>query len=171
MKNKSILATLGLVGLMGCAAGQLSTYEHFKAGKAWNNFPYKTGATFQSLNRDMTNCQVEAAQRVPQQQVLHTTPSFTTNTQTYCNRIGTQTFCNTTGGNTIGGQVYSTDANAGLRGRVYHQCMANNGYRYVNLPPCPDGVTLKPETNGLLPLARTTCYRAFPNNNWQIGNY
>lgn len=171
-KKFAAFASLTFIGLIGCATAQLSPYEHFKAGKPWENFAYKTGATLPSLNQDITNCKVEAVQRVPQQQVIKTTPSFTTNTQTFCNRIGTQTICNTTGGNTIGGDVYTVDANTGLREQVYHQCMANKNYRYVNLPPCPEGVTFKNENGkGLLPLSRTTCYRAFPNNGWEVGNY
>lgn len=171
-KKFALFAALALAGLIGCDAAPLSTYEHFKAGKPWMNFAYKTGSTFQSLNQDITNCKVEAVQRVPQQQVVRTTPSYTTNTQTFCNRIGTQTICNTSGGNTIGGQVYSVDANSELREQVYHQCMANKNYRYVNLPSCPEGITFKSENGkGLLPLSQTTCYRAFPNNAWEIGSY
>lgn len=157
--------------LTGCSASSQSAYEHFKAGKAWNNFPYQTGGTFSSLSRDTTNCQVYAVQTVPQQNVIKRTPSYTTNTNTSCNRIGSQTFCNTTGGQTIGGNIYTEDANSGLRNRVFYQCMADKKYRYVNLRPCPTGATLKTESNGLLPLSNQTCYRVKPDNSWVVGNY
>lgn len=167
------ISTLTLLGLIGCGAATVSSYEHFKSGKPWSNFAYKNGATLGSIGQDTTNCQVEAVQKVPQQQVFQTTPSYTTPTQTFCNRIGTQTLCNTSGGQTFGGNTYSTDANEGLRIKVFYQCMANKNYRYVNLPPCPDGAVLSGGAgkNTLPPLSNTTCYRVFPDDGWIIGNY
>jgi hypothetical protein len=134
------------------------------------NFAYKTGGSGAAANNDITNCQVEAAQRVPQRQVSRTTASYTTPVQTSCNTIGTQTFCNSSGGDTIGGDNYTVDVNAGLRSKVFYQCMANKNYRYVNLPPCPNGVTLD-NARGLLPLSNTTCYRVSPDGRSQVGNY
>ena len=173
IKKKTTITALVLLGLIGCVATTETAYEHFLAGKPWMNFAYKTGASFSSTNNDITNCQVEAAQRVPQQQVVQTTPSYTTNTQTFCNRIGTQTLCNTTGGQTIGGNTYSTDANAGLRSRVFYQCMANKNYRYVNIPPCPEGVVFRSsDAPGVLPpLSETTCYRVYPDGAWSVARY
>lgn len=173
IKKNTAIATLALFGLIGCAAATQSAYEHFTAGKPWENFAYKAGANLNSISRDTTNCQVEAVQRVPQQQVVNSTPSFTTDTQTFCNRIGNQTLCNTTGGQTIGGNTYTTDANAGLRNRVFYQCMANKNYRYVNLPPCPAGVVFRADdaVGVLPPLSNTTCYQVKPDDSWSIGRY
>ena len=169
-KKRTVIATFTLLGLIGCGVATQSAYEHFMAGKPWKNFAYKAGDQA-SLGQDTTNCRVEAEQRVPQRQVANTTPSFTTNTQTFCNRIGNQTLCNTTGGQTIGGNTYVTDANAELRERVFRQCMVNKNYRYVDLPPCPAGVVLRAGDGGLPPLSNTTCYRVRPDGSWTIGRY
>ena len=55
---------------------------------------------------------------MPPQIQVKTTPAYTIPITTYCNTIGTQTFCDTSGGNTIGGEVYSEDANIQLRYKV-----------------------------------------------------
>lgn len=175
IKKTTAIAALTLFGLIGCGAAVLSPYEHFMAGKPWLDYPYKTGATPSSTDRDTLNCRVESHQRVSQQLVTNTTPSFTTDTQTYCNKIGTQVLCNTTGGDTIGGDTYTTDVNAGLRRSVERQCMMDKNYRYVNIPPCPEGVVMinmgADGNYGYLPLSNTTCYRVLPDNRSGIGNY
>jgi hypothetical protein len=159
-----------IFGLGGCAPQ--TSYEKYKAGQAIQNFPYKVGTTQVQTEKATTDCQIEAAQRVPQQMVVQTTPSYTTPVQTQCNRIGTQTFCNSTGGNTYGGQTYTTDANAGLRVSAFGQCMVGRGYRFVSIPPCPVGTTAADlgKSSVLLPLSRNTCYFVTPNNEGSIGN-
>lgn len=169
MKTVTLPIATTLALLLAACAPQ-TAYEKFKAGQPLQNFPYKTGGTQAQTQRDTTNCQVLAANRVPQHHVIRQSPSFTTPVQTTCNRIGTQTFCNSTGGDTFGGQTYSEDANAGLRQRVFAQCMADQGYRYVNIPVCPAGVTLD-SADRLLPLSRTTCYRMTADGRGAIGNY
>lgn len=171
MNKYLILAILApVIGLVGCAAQ--TPYDKYKAGQAWQNFPYKSGITPAQTEKAVTDCQIEAAQRVPQQMVVQTTPTYTTPVQTQCNQIGTQTFCNSTGGGTSGGQTYSTDANTGLRIRAYGQCMAGKGYQFVNIPPCPIGTTAADldKSRVLLPLSRNTCYFVTPNNQSAIGN-
>lgn len=155
--------------LTGCATPQ-TAYDRYKAGEPLRNIPYKTGATEASLGRDLTNCRVVAAQRVPQQQVVQSTPGFTTPSQTICNRVGTQTICNTTGGQTFGGGVTTSDANAGLRQQVFGQCMIDRGYRYVSLPPCPQGAQMQ-TAQGLPPLSTRTCYVVTPNQRTLVGHY
>ncbi len=162
----------GLVLLAGCA--EPTFYDRYKAGAPLQSFPYKAGATGASLTNDITNCEIEAAQRVPQNLASTTTPTYTTPTQTHCNRIGTQVFCNTTGGQTYGGQTTIFDANSGLRSRAQQQCMMRSGYRFLNVPACPDGV--RPEAlvvarNGGLPqVSAGTCYLVDPSGSWMIGN-
>lgn len=169
MIKKSLFITgVVFLGLSGCA--EQTIYDRYKAGLPAENVLYLAGATEASRNRDVTNCQVYAAQQVPQNQVIRTSSSYTTPVQTTCNHIGTQVFCNTSGGQTYGGGTYSVDANANLRSRVYHQCLADRGYRYVNLPVCPAGVVLK-NRGKLPPLSRTTCYMATPDGRSAIGEY
>ena len=159
------------LGLMGCVAAQ-TPYEQYQAGVPLRAYPYKAGVSFARIDSDRTDCQIEAAQRVPQNIVVSTTPSYSTPVQTTCNQIGTQTFCNQTGGQTYGGQTTSSDANAGLRVRAYGQCMANKNYRFVDIPACPQGVDLSSQNNEpvLRPLSRTTCYQIYPSGGFAIGD-
>jgi hypothetical protein len=163
---------LGLLFLASCA--EPTPYDRYRSGVPLQNFPYKVGATEASSNGDITNCQIEAAQRVPQQLASHTTPTYQTPAQTTCNRIGTQTFCSTTGGQTYGGQTTIYDANAELRGRAEQQCMVRNGYRYLQIPACPASVTgdslVLGRNGGLPPITVGTCYIVFPDGRWLIGN-
>lgn len=158
------------LALAGCAP---TPYELYKAGKPVPNFPYRAGATVGDKDQDTTNCEVEAAQRVPQQIEVHTTPVYTTPVQTYCYRSGYQTICNSTGGDTYGGDMYSTDANAGLRKRVEDQCMARKGWRWIDLPACPAGVQatdLRGVGAHLPQLTNATCYIAYENGASIVGN-
>ena len=170
MKKTSISTVISLILLAGCAAP--TAYDRYKSGEVMRNFAYKAGATEARQQRDITDCQISAAQRVPQNLSVQTTPTYTSPTQTYCNRIGTQTFCNTTGGNTYGGQTYTTDTNAGLRVRAYGQCMVDKGYRFVNIPPCPIGTIVADldKSKVLQPYSRATCYLVTPEGIGAIGN-
>lgn len=171
MRIPSIIGLAVLVSaLVGCAPQTL--YDRYKAGQPIQNFPYKAGANEAEIQRSVTNCQIEAAQRVPQKMVSRTTPSYTTPVQTQCNRIGTQTFCNSTGGDTYGGQTYTSDANAGLRVQAFAQCMGDKGYRFVNVPVCPEGAEIKGSflEPRLRKLSVNTCYLITPDGRSFIGN-
>lgn len=148
-----------IFALGGCAT---SSYQDYKAGKPLTSYPYKADANRAILQNEMTDCQVNAAQRVPQQTVISTTPTYTTPVQTFCNRVGYQTICNSTGGQTYGGNVVTSDANTDLRNRVFYQCMAGKGWEWVNIPVCRDGVgpeNLRSGRNGGLPVrTAATCY-------------
>ncbi|KAA2316112.1 hypothetical protein DL237_13540 [Pseudooceanicola sediminis] len=166
-KTASVLL---LVALAGCAPQ--TPYERYTSGEVMRNYPYRAGASGAQTQRAITDCQVSAAQRVPQQLLVQTTPTYVTPTQTQCNRYGTQTICNTTGGQIMGGQTYTSDANAGLRARVYAQCMADKGFRAVDLPACPVGTPLTATFTAptLAPLARSSCYIVTPDGRTMIGN-
>jgi len=166
------VAFLALVGLAACSAQTLSPHANYLAGKPLTNFYYKAGVGFTQIQNDKTDCQVSAVQKVPQHTVIQTSPSYTVPTQTYCNRIGNQVLCNQTGGQTYGGTVSSTDANANLRARVWAQCMAQKKYRIVNIPACRQGVSLASQGNEkvLRPLSQMTCYIAYPSGGISIGD-
>ena len=115
--QKTFLAAVAPVALTGCLA--LETY-------------YKEGATVTRLDRDLTNCQVIAAQQVPANTQIGMTPVYTTPISTSCYGYT----CTTTGGNVYGGDLYSYDANSGLRNKVTAQCMSSQGYEYVEIQPC-----------------------------------
>ena len=167
-KNATLVAVLTVSACMTAP----SFYDNYKSGKPLQAFPYKAGVGWAEIGSDKTDCEIETAQRVPQNIGVKTTPIYQTRTQTYCNQIGTQTFCNTTGGQTYGGQTTSSDANAGLRSRAYAQCMGRKNYRFVNIPACPAGVDLSSQDNEttLRPLSRRTCYQAYPSGGYAIGD-
>lgn len=163
------VAVIVPIFLSGCAE---TPYAHYQAGKPINSFLYKAGTNDAMRANDITTCQVDAAQRVPQNMVLRTTPAYTTPVQTTCNRIGTQTFCNSYGGDTYGGQTYSEDANSGLRTRAYLQCLGNMGYSLPTIPACPKGTTFSDldQSNVLEPYSNRTCYFVTPEGQGAVGN-
>ena len=169
--RKKSAALISVLTVSACMSAP-TFYDNYKAGQPLRGFAYKAGVGWAEIDRDKINCEIEAAQRVPQNIVVQTSPSYTTPTQTYCNQVGTQTICNTTGGQTYGGQTTSTDANAGLRSRAYAQCMAQKNYRFVDIPACPTGTDLSSQHNEtiLRPLSRRTCYQAYPSGSFAIGD-
>ena len=171
--------------LVGCVSSAMTPYQAYKAGKPFPMF-YKAGVGFAQIKNDNTNCQIDAAQRVPVQTQISQTPTYTTPVQTTCNSYGTgfgvgygvstsaQTFCTQSGGQTYGGTIQSYDANAGLRSQATLQCMANKGYRYVNIAACPSGVDLSGQANERVvrPLTATTCYQMSAEGaGFSVGNY
>lgn len=109
---------------------------------------YKSGASEPEVDADLTKCRVYAAQQVPQNIQLRTSPTYRTPSYTTCNQIGWSTVCNTTGGDTVGGRVSSFDANEDLRESVVSSCLANRGYFSANVPPCPVGTSLESFVGG-----------------------
>ncbi|MFM2477317.1 hypothetical protein [Celerinatantimonas sp. MCCC 1A17872] len=161
-----ILAVLTM-SLAGCSS---TFYSNYKDGKPLVNFPYKAENSAMR-QRNFTDCKIEAVQRVPQHIVSSTMPTYTTPVQTRCNTIGTQVFCNTTGGQTYGGQTYTSDTNAGLRKQAFVECLVDHGYRFVTIPACPLGTTQYnlDSSNGLQPLSSNTCYIAFRKGGYRVG--
>ena len=107
------------------------------------NYAYKPKPTTKGQKaKDLLDCGVKASQAVPTDNRIASTPTYTTPVS--CNTYGTvstyggfgsyggNTYC--TGGQTYGGQTYSYDANAGLRDKVYTQCMAEKGYLTTTFP-------------------------------------
>ena len=98
--------------------------------------PYQEGKTKKQANNDWLDCNVAAAQKVPVNTGVYTTPRYTTPLN--CNTSFGNTTC--TGGQTYGGNVASYDANARLREQVTIQCLQNKGYQIVNYEVCPKDV-------------------------------
>ena len=67
------------------------------------------------LQNDMTDCQMEAAQWVPQHILTSTTPIRSSPAETQCVTKGNTVTCTTTGGEIYGRETHSYDANEGLR--------------------------------------------------------
>ena len=128
---------LMFVSLIGCAVD--------RARMTWQNVPhaYQKGKTDAQHNEDQLACQVKANKEVPPNNQVSTTPRFTVPTQCYSSGgVYTGGYITTRcyGGQTIGGQVQSTDVNASLRNRVYEQCMKKKGYSFVQYEYCSNDV-------------------------------
>lgn len=120
---------------------------------------WKNGTTSVQRSADFTPCEVEALRQVPAamavgQSPTYTLPTYSTPAYTSCNGAAYgygygynyQSNCTTTGGSvsggqTMGGQIYSYDANLGLRQRVGAQCLAQKGWQLVSLPTCTSDQT------------------------------
>lgn len=132
---------------------------------------YKSGATVAQADNDFFECELAGAQSVPQDNRVGTTPVFTTPTQTNCYSVGNSVQCSTTGGQTVGGNTYTYDANLELRTRFLARCLSARGYTAVSLPVCsPSDVpeAVLPELGGELRApAEGACFVSVTN---RVGN-
>lgn len=140
------LITLGLATFVLAACGPLGIY-------------HKPGAQVSTMNRALTNCEVEALAKVPVDRRVERDPV----------RIVPRRVCDSDGNcnviyDRVGGEVRSYDNNAELRQRVLGQCMADGGYRYVELPACPQAV------KRAVPQAATTIMPQLTSNSCSIRN-
>lgn len=100
------------------------------------NTYYAEGVRFADLERDNTACDVIALRDAPVANVVRQGPPQYIRRR-HCDSSGN---CHVSGGYWVPGDIYTVDVNAGLRARVKGQCMADRGYRPVELPACPPGV-------------------------------
>ena len=97
---------------------------------------YAEGVSVAKLNRDDLACDVAALRDAPvANQTRQAAPQYVP--RRICAPDGQ---CYSKGGYWVPGEVYTVDVNAGLRKRVKLQCMADRGYRPVEIPACPPGV-------------------------------
>jgi hypothetical protein len=148
----------------------MTTSQLVKQGKPIEKFyPFKKGVTIESYDNDWLNCKIEAAQRVPQNTVIDTTPVYRAPVRTQCYSTGYGNVnCTQTGGQTYGGDTYSYDANTDLRIDAHKQCMIRSGYRSVNIPKCSSEAKIRPMSERLPPLSAGTCYVADKEGNYSI---
>ena len=147
------LWVLGLAALGLAACGPLGMY-------------HKPGEQVSTMNRVLTNCEVEALGKVAVDRRVERDPV----------RIVPRRVCDRHGNcrvfyDRFGGQVRTYDANAGLRQRVLNQCMTDAGYRYVELPACSAGVKRAAPvaaTTVLPQLAPNSCAIRNDDSSWQI---
>jgi hypothetical protein len=151
----------------GC---QMTTADLVKQGKPIEKFyPVKKGVTADSYENDWLNCKIEAAQRVPQNMSIGTTPVYRSPVQTQCYSTGYGgARCTQTGGQTYGGNTYSYDANAELRLEAQNQCLTQSGYRSTLIPKCSPDAKIREVGNKLPPLSAGTCYVADENGSYAI---
>ena len=121
---------------------------------------YAEGVSFAQLDRDNTNCDVLALKDAPvATAVRRGPPRFVP--RRVCDSKGN---CYNDGGYWLPGEVYTVDLNADLRSRVKTQCMADKGYRPVEIPLCPSAVA------SAAPAGRTTTFPKLNENTCVIRN-
>jgi hypothetical protein len=127
---------------------------------------HKAGVPVATMNDTLTTCEVEAVNKVPVDRRIERDPV----------RIVPRRVCDKNGNCTVfydrvGGEVRTWDANAGLRNRVLNQCMTRQGYTYVELPACAQGVRRAAPAGAttVLPrLAPNSCAIRNGDGSWQI---
>ena len=127
---KKLLLTLGLsLVLAGCGVQQYNSHYGYRIKPT----------TKQQKAKHLVECATLAANKVPVSTQVGVTPRYTS--PVYCNTYGNvssfgsvNASTNCTGGNTIGGNAYSYDANAELRNEIHNQCMAEKGYLTTSFP-------------------------------------
>ncbi|MFL4471036.1 hypothetical protein ACERZ8_14515 [Tateyamaria armeniaca] len=118
---RTICFAFALLSLSGCLP--VSTY-------------YAEGVSAAQLMRDDTRCDVQALREAPvANQTRQGAPRFVPHR--VCDAAGQ---CYNRGGYWVPGDIYTVDVNADLRKRVKALCMADRGYRPVELPACRQGV-------------------------------
>lgn len=163
MRKSSIFLGAVALGLLAC--GPSSLYEAYQQGAPLHNVAYKAGVTPAAIARDQVNCRAEAAREVPQNIRVSTTPLRVSNGRITCREIDGEKFCRQGEPRVSGGETKTRDLNAGLRVDYFGQCMADRGYRFVSLPPCPAGIAVTSQLGDPLPaLGATTCYKANAQN-------
>lgn len=94
---------------------------------------YAEGVSVAKRDRDDLDCDVVALRDAPvANQTRQSSPRYVPRRS--CDKRGR---CYDRGGYWLPGDYYTVDVNASLRKRVKAQCMADRGYRPVEIPTCP----------------------------------
>lgn len=139
------------------------------AGCLPTNVYYREGAPVSGVERDRTQCDVNALREVPVRTLTRYIPP-TYSYRQICNGTGA---CRTIRVVVSPGRWERYDANEGLRARVAKQCMADQGYQKVSLKPCPPEVveaTVITATRVQPPLTENSCAIRIKGGKYQIVN-
>lgn len=119
---------------------------------------HKAGESAAQLSADLTACRVQGVQTVHPNTQIGVTPIHRTPPRRQCFEKDDKVRCHTIPGKVYGGQPYTYDANASLRGDVVTQCMTGRGYRPVTLPACTAAQRPAPLADrGMPPLTAESC--------------
>ncbi len=131
---------------------------------------HKAGVTVGGMERDARACAVSALRDVPVNTQVRRSPARYVPGRRICDAAGT---CTTRRGYYIPGDIYTVDVHKPLRTGVEQQCMADQGYAPVSIPPCPDSVARAAPAGRtvVLPnLTPTSCVIRNNNGSFQIVN-
>lgn len=133
---------------------------------------YKSGVAAGRLDADLTDCQVDAVNRVPPNTQIRTTPVTVIPGRKVCSEgevSAKRPTCSYVPAQIHGGDTYTYDANEDLRKRVTGQCMTRRGYSRVKLPACTGAAarTAKATRQQVLPrLDASLCAAKGANGGW-----
>lgn len=94
---------------------------------------YKTGSDQTRTNSDTLTCEVKALKDAPVANQIRQRPPVYYQGRRHCNSSGS---CWTSPGYWVDGGTYTVDVNQGLRNQLEQNCMAQKGYRRLELPRC-----------------------------------
>ena len=148
--------SLAVLGLIAAACAPLAIY-------------YRPGVSVTRMQSDRTDCQVRALRDAPVASRIRQRPPVFVPGRQICNGAN----CTFVPGHWLPGEIYTVDVNADLRGRVESQCMAQKGYRPVEVPLCKAAIksAVAPgQTRILPPLKQNACAIRHGDGSWQIVN-
>ena len=127
---------------------------------------YKPGAAVKRMERDMLNCKVTSASKVPVNTQTRVVPGPFISGRRVCNAAGQ---CRTRPGHFAPDRIIMIDTNETLRGQVTAQCMTDQGYEQVKIPHCKAGIkTATPGQTAVLPRLTPTSCVIRSGQSWQI---
>jgi hypothetical protein len=129
---------------------------------------HRAGAPVAQLERTQLRCEVAALRDAPVATETRRTPAVYIPPRRICDASGA---CETRGGYWEPGTLYTVDVNKGLRQRLEGACMADSGFRPVQIDRCPAGLAdaapVRP-TEILPTLTAQSCAIVYPDGRWQI---
>ncbi|MCF6232484.1 MAG: hypothetical protein L3J36_05215 [Rhodobacteraceae bacterium] len=149
-----LIAHFVQLGLILTACAPLSIY-------------HRAGVSVTRMQSDQLACEVRAVKDAPVANQIRQNPPIFMPSRRVCN--GPK--CTVFPGYWAQGQIYTVDVNAGLRARVEGQCMAQKGYRPVELELCDSKTKAQvvPGQTSVLPkLTQDTCAIRHQDGRWQI---
>ncbi len=128
MKHCNLLALLVCSLLIGCNSTPV-----LKTNTILPN------SSLTDAKRLKLECEVAATKEIPSAMATYSNPTYVTPSNTDCRVAGVYSNrmeCTTRGGQVLGGEINTVDANLNLRQRVYLQCLEKKGFVAYTLPVC-----------------------------------
>ncbi|MFK7870418.1 MAG: hypothetical protein AB8B58_14415 [Roseobacter sp.] len=129
---------------------------------------HKAGVPVAQMERAELACRIDAVESAPVANQIRQGPARYVPARRYCNSAGA---CQIRGGYFVEGEIYSVDVNAGLRREIERQCMADQGFTYIELPQCSSGVSSAvpaAATEVLPPVSAQSCVIRNADGTYQI---
>lgn len=97
---------------------------------------YKPGTTFAQRQFAFDQCKIASFRDIPQNLATDVNPGYSSPGTLQCNTYGSYTSCQRVGAINIPASASTYDVNASIRERYISQCMASQGYQFIQVPVC-----------------------------------